>query len=257
MTAVALHYDARGSEDRPVLMLGGSLGTTQAMWDPQRAELGDGLRLIGVDLRGHGGSPAPPGPYTIAQLGEDVLALIDGLGLERVDWCGASVGGMVGQWLAINAPERIGRLILIGTSVYLPPASNWHERAAIVRTAGSPEPIADTVIGRWFTPAWAESHADVVARHRAMIVATPAEGYAGCCEAIAAMDLRDGLGAITAPTLVIAGAQDVAIPPEPGERIVAAVPGSRWELLDPGAHLASAERSGMVSALIADHLGRE
>jgi 3-oxoadipate enol-lactonase len=179
---------------------------------------------------------------------------MDRLGLERVSWCGLSIGGMVGQWLAINAPGRIERLILICTSAHLPPAENWQERAAAVRAAGSPEPIADTVLGRWFTEGFAAAHPDVVARYRALIVATPAEGYAGCCEAIAGMDLRAGLPGIRAPTLVIAARQDPSIPPDHGERIAAAVAGARLEILDPGAHLASVERADDVSALIADHL---
>jgi 3-oxoadipate enol-lactonase len=253
MTAVALHHEDGGGQG-PVLMLEGSLGTSLAMWEPQRRALAQRARLIAVDHRGHGGSPVPEGPYAIADLGGDVLALMDRLGVDRASWCGLSIGGMVGQWLAINAPERIERLILICTSAYLPPAESWHERAAAVRAAGSPEPIADTVIGRWFTEDFAAAHPDVVARHRALIVATPAEGYAGCCEAIAGMDLRAGLADLTAPTLVIAARQDPSIPPEHGERIAAAVPGARLEILDPGAHLANVERAPEVSALIADHL---
>jgi 3-oxoadipate enol-lactonase len=259
MTAVALHHEdtlptGAGAAGDPILMLGGSLGTSLAMWEPQRHSLAGRVRMIAVDHRGHGRSPIPAGPYAIADLGGDVLALMDRLGLERVSWCGLSIGGMVGQWLAINAPGRIERLILICTSAHLPPAENWQERAAAVRAAGGPEPIADTVLGRWFTEGFAAAHPDVVARYRALIVATPAEGYAGCCEAIAGMDLRAGLPGIRAPTLVIAARQDPSIPPDHGERIAAAVAGARLEILDPGAHLASVERADDVSALIADHL---
>jgi 3-oxoadipate enol-lactonase len=225
-----------------------------AMWDPQWSALGRHARLVRFDHRGHGGSPVPPGPYEIADLGRDVLALLDRLGLELVSYCGLSIGGMVGQWLAVNAPERIERLVLICTAPYLPPASAWTERAAAVRAAGSPKVVADAVIGRWFTAPFAERNAEVVARHRAMIAATPAEGYAACCEAIATFDLRSGLPGVTAATLVIAGAQDPSIPPEHGRAIAAAVPGARFELLDPAAHLASVERADEVTALIAEHL---
>jgi 3-oxoadipate enol-lactonase len=184
-----------------------------------------------------------------------VLALIDRLGLATVSFCGLSIGGMVGQWLAINAPERIERLTLICTSAHLPPASAWHERAGTVRAAGSAEVVADAVLARWFTAGYAAAHPDVVARHRAMLAATPAEGYAGCCEAIGDLDLRGELASVSCPTLVIAGAQDPATPPAHGRAIAGAIAGARLEVLDPGAHLASVERAEAVTALIAEHMG--
>jgi 3-oxoadipate enol-lactonase len=161
---------------------------------------------------------------------------------------------MVGQWLAINAPERVQRLVLICTSAYLPPEGDWRQRAATVREAGSPEAVADAVLGRWFTAGYAEHNPGVVRRHRQMIASIPAEGYAGCCEAIAAMDLRSSLDRVTAPTLVIAGAQDPSTPPEHGRLIAEAIPGARLEVLDPAAHLSSVERATEVSGLIAGHL---
>ena len=197
MIPVDLNCSASGPDDAPVLLLGGSLGTTLEMWDPQVPELSATHRVIRFDHRGHGGSPVPTGPYTIGDLGADVVTMIDRLDLARVSYCGLSIGGMVGQWLAINAPERIDRLILICTSAYLPPSESWHERAAAVRAAGTPGVVADAVLGRWFTPAYAASHPDIVARYRAMIAGIDAEGYAGCCEAIAGMDLRGGLPGIT------------------------------------------------------------
>ena len=253
MSPVALAYDTSGPEGAEPLLLGGSLGTTRAMWEPQ-ASLSDRYRLIAFDHRGHGGSPAPDGPYSIAELGEDVLALLDALEIERASYCGLSIGGMVGLWLAINAPQRIDRLTLICTGAYLPPRSKWTERASAVREGGGAEAIADTVVGRWFTPAYAAAQPEVVARHRAMIVATPAEGYAACCEAIADHDVREGMPSITAPTLVIAAAQDTSIAPEHGAEIAAAVPGARFELLDPGAHVVSVERADAVTALIREHM---
>ena len=254
MIPVDLNCAASGPADAPVLLLGGSLGTTLDMWDPQVPALSATRRVIRFEHRGHGGSPVPTGPYTIDELGADVLTLLDRLDLPRVSYCGLSIGGMVGQWLAIHAPERIDRLILLCTSAYLPPAEGWHARAAAVREAGTPEVVADAVLARWFTAAFAASHPDVVARYRAMISGIDPEGYAGCCEAIAALDLRGGLPQITAPTLVVAGRQDPSIPPEHGEAIAAALPGARFELLDPGAHLASVERADAVTRLIAEHL---
>lgn len=254
MSAVALHYEEAGAPDAPALVLAGSLGTTLHMWQPQIGPLSERLRVVALDHRGHGRSPVPEGPYTIAEMGGDVLALMDRLGLQRAAFCGLSIGGMVGQWLGINAPERVTRLILICTSGYLPPAESWRERAAAVRAAGTPAVVADAVVGRWFTPDWARGHADVVARHREMISATEAEGYASCCEAIAELDLRAGLASVRAPTLVLVGAQDPSISPAHGEAIAAAVPGARLVALDPAAHLASVERADEVTALITEHL---
>ena len=255
MIPVDLNCVSAGPDDAPVLLLGGSLGTTLAMWEPQLPQLSATHRVIRFEHRGHGASPVPNGPYSIDALGEDVLAMMDRLGIRRAAYCGLSIGGMVGQWLAINAPDRIDSLILICTSAHLPPASAWQDRAAAVRAAGTPEVVADTVLSRWFTAPWAERHPDVISRYRQMISGIDPEGYAGCCEAIAGMDLRDGLDRISAPTLVLSGRQDPSIPPPHGEAIARAVAGARLEILDPGAHLLSVERPDDVTALIAGHLG--
>jgi 3-oxoadipate enol-lactonase len=249
---VALHHVADGPADAPPLVLSPSLGSTLAMWGPQVETLAATQRVIRHDHRGHGGSPVPPGPYALADLAGDVLALLDQLGLERVDWCGLSLGGMVGMWLAAHAPERIGRLALCCTSARLGPPSVWVERAAAVR-AGGTEAIADAGIGRWLTPGFAEEHPDVAAWLRGMIVATDDEAYAACCGVIERMDLVPVLGRIRAPTLVIAAADDPSTPPEHGERIAAGIPGARLEILEGAAHLANVERPEAVSALLAAH----
>jgi 3-oxoadipate enol-lactonase len=256
MSTVELNCEIDGPEDGHPLLLGGSLGTTLRMWEPQLPVLAHDQRVIRVDWRGHGESPVPPGPYTIADLGQDVLALMDRLGLEHTSYCGLSIGGMVGQWLAINAPHRVRALILIATAAYLPPAEGWRERAAAVRQAGTPAVVADTVIARWFTPVYAERRPEVLAHYREMISSIAAEGYAGCCEAIASMDLRDGLPQIAAATLVLAGAQDPVASPEHGAVIADAVPQARLDVLDPGAHLLSVERAAEVTRLISDHMER-
>jgi 3-oxoadipate enol-lactonase len=248
--AVKLHHVVDGAVGGPALLLGGSLGTTLEMWEPQLAALEPIAQLVRFDHRGHGRSPVPAGPYRIDDLGHDVLRLMDDLQLERANYCGLSIGGMVGQWLAINAPERLDRLILICTAAFLPPADPWLERAAAVRSAGTPEVIADVVVARWFTEPFADTHPETVARHRAMIAATDSGGYAACCEAIAAMDLRAGLPSVTTPTLVLSGAQDPSIPPSHGRLIADAVPGSGYELLDPAAHLSTVERADAVNELI-------
>lgn len=223
------------------------------MWELQLS-LGEQLRLVRYDHRGHGGAPTPPGPYEIADLGRDVLALMDQLGLERASYCGVSLGGMVGMWLGINAPDRIERLVLICTAAHMPPASAWQERAAKVLGARSTEPIADAVVERWLTPAFATERPEVRAGLRAMLTAVPADGYAWCCGAIERMDLRDELPGIGAPTLVISGAEDHATPPEKQELIAAAIPEARHEVVASAAHIAAVEQPETINRLIREHM---
>jgi 3-oxoadipate enol-lactonase len=252
--SVALHHETAGPGDAPVVLLGSSLGTTSAMWDAQVPALAERLRIVRFDHRGHGGSPAPPGPYEIADLGADVLALMDRLGVQRAHYCGLSLGAMVGMWLAANAPDRVDRLVLICTSAHLSPASMWAQRAAAVRAAGTPEVVADRVVDGWLTPAFAAAHPEQRRRLRDMLAANPPDGYAACCGAIERMDLRDELPSIAAPTLVISGAQDPAAPPEHQQLIADAIPGARLEVVDDAAHLAAVQQPQIVTRLILDHL---
>src|SRR6266576_527731 len=194
-----------GPAGAPVLVLGNSLGTTREVWEPQAAALGERFRLLRFEHRGHGGSPAPAGPYTIGELGADVLRLLDGFGVQAASYCGISLGGMIGMWLAAHAPERIDALGLCCTSAYLPPAGFWTGRAA----------LAGQVVGRWFTPAFRARDPATVAGFVTTLEGVDPQGYAGCCEAIAALDLRSSLGRIFAPALVIAGAEDYGAPPSP------------------------------------------
>lgn len=249
----SLHHEIAGPVDAAPVLMGGSLGTSLRMWDGQ-LPLTAHLRLVRFDHRGHGGSPVPPGPYEIADLGRDVLELMDALELERVSYCGLSLGGMVGMWLAVNAAERIDRLVLLCTSAYMPPASMWQERADTVRRAGSVEPLADSVLARWLTPAFAASRPDVARALRTMLANTPAEGYASCCEAIERMDLRADLARIGAPTLVISGSDDPSTPPEHQRLIADAVADSRHETITPAAHAAAVEQPDAVNELILEHL---
>ncbi len=253
--SVALHHRQSGPEGAPVLLLGSSLGTTGSMWEPQHRALDRTLRCISFDHRGHGGSPAPAGPYTIAALGEDVIALMDRLGIERAAYAGISLGGMLGQWLAAHHPQRVERLVLIATSAHLGAREAWLERAVTVRTAGTTEVIADAVLSRWFTPGWAAEQRALIARLREDFCRSDPEGYAGCCEAIAELDLRAELARISVPTLVIGGAQDPAIPPHNQRVIAEAVRGARLELIEDAAHIPTLQHPAAVNALIADHLG--
>jgi len=248
---VALHHADSGG-DGPPLVLSGSLGSTLEMWRPQMTALTERFRVIRVDHRGHGGSPVPAGPYRIADLAGDALALLDALGLDRVAWCGLSMGGMVGMYLGSAAGHRLTSLTLCCTSAHFPDPTPWRDRIAAVTASGT-APIADTVVARWFTPRWAAAHPSEVATAAAMVAGTPAAGYLASCQAIEAWDHRDQLPAVEVPTLVIAGSADLSTPVEPHSRtIVDGIPGSRLEVLD-AAHLATIERTDEATALIAAH----
>jgi 3-oxoadipate enol-lactonase len=252
--SVELHHETAGPTDGRVVLLASSLGTNLEVWDPQVPALAERLRVVRFDHRGHGRSPAPPGPYEIADLAGDVLGLMDRLGVRRAHFCGLAIGAMVGMWLGANAPERIDRLVLMCTAAYLPPASAWAERARAVLAAATTEPVADTVVDRWLTPPFARAHPEVRRWLRAMLVAQPPDGYAACCGAIERMDLRDDLPRITAPTLVVSGADDPASAPEHQGLIADAIPGARLEVVADAAHLASVQQPQIVSRLLAEHL---
>ncbi len=253
MTA-RLEHRFDGPEDAPVVVLSGSLGTTMAVWDAQVPTLAGRYRVLRYDHRGHGGSEVPPGPYAIEDLGRDLLALLDEHDIARVSFCGLSIGGMVGLWLGAEAPERVERLALLCTSARLGAPEWWDERIAAIRRAGV-ESIADAVVERWFTEDFAARQPEIVARRRAELVATPLEGYAGCCAAIRDFDLRDRLAAIEAPTLVLAGLQDTATPVEHQARIAAGIAGAQLCVLDRAAHLAAVEQGPAAAAELLDHLG--
>lgn len=248
-----LHASIDGPSDAPVLLLGSSLGTTGAMWEPQLAGLTSAFRVVRYDHRGHGGSPVPAGPYRLAELAGDVLALADRLGVARFHYAGLSLGGMVGMELAARAPERIDRLALLCTSALLGPPESWTTRADTVRRHGTAA-VSDPVVSRWFRPEFVAAHPDLLAHYRDMLASTPAEGYAGCCEAIRDMDLTGRLGAISAPTLVLAGAEDRATPPSHAQVIAEGIPDARLSVLDGAAHLANVEVPTEVTDLLLGHL---
>jgi 3-oxoadipate enol-lactonase len=236
-----------------VLVLSNSLGTSMAMWDPQVRSLAERFRLVRYDHRGHGRSPVPRGPYRIEDLGLDLVKLLDQLEVERANVCGLSLGGMTAMWVAANAPERVDRMVLCATSAKLGPPDYWAERAATVRDHGTAA-VADAVVARWFTSAFAARNAELVAEMRSMFVATPAEGYAACCDAIERMDLTADLASVGAPTLVVVGAQDHATPPAHSRLIADSIPNGRLEVIEDAAHLMNVERASAVIDLIIGHL---
>ena len=254
MTACQVAHRVDGPEGAPPVVLSNSLGTTWRMWDPQLAALSAAHLVVRYDHRGHGASPVPPGPYDIADLDEDVVALLDRLGIEQTSFVGLSLGGMVGIWLAAQHPERIARLVLICTSASPGAATSWEQRASLVQAHGTAA-VAAAVVGRWFTPAFAGREPELVSRLASMLSATPADGYAACCRAIAGLDLRDECRRITAPTLVAGGAQDPAMPPAAHAQVIAdLVPAARYVELAPAAHLANVEQAGVVIDLLLEHL---
>jgi 3-oxoadipate enol-lactonase len=249
---VEVHHVLEGPDDAPVLVLSNSLGTTLGMWDEQAPALSESFRLLRYDHRGHGGSPVPPGPYRIEDLGRDVLMLLDRPEVEHFSFCGLSIGGMVGIWLAGEAPERVERLVLCCTSARFPP-DMFDSRARTVRADGV-DAIADTVVDRWFTPAFRQGRPEVTEQARRMLLETPAEGYAGCCEAVRDADLSGRLGMISAPTLVIGGADDLAAPLDQAGLIRDSIPDASLEVIPDAAHLANIEQPEAITQAILDHL---
>jgi 3-oxoadipate enol-lactonase len=255
MVACEVRHLVQGPVGAPPLVFLNSLGSDLAMWDPQAAALERDFRVVRYDARGHGASPVPPGPYSVADLGGDLLALLDRLGIERASLCGTSLGGATAIWFAAHAPERVDRLVVCCSSAFFGAASTYMERAALVRAEGA-EAVADAVARRWFTAAMFEARPVEASRMRAMIAATPAEGYAASAEAVAAVDLRASLASVVAPTIVIAAAEDRATPPEHGRRIAAGIVGADFAEVPRAAHLPSFERPETVDELIRAHLDR-
>lgn len=250
---MTLSWRSDGADDAPALVLLNSVGSTTDMWTPVVGALAEQFRVIRIDHRGHGNSaPSPAGTAcTLADLGADVIAVLDELGLDRVHLAGLSLGGMTGMWLAIHHPDRIKRLALLCTSAAMP-SDTYANRAQTVRAEGMGV-VADGIVARWLTSDLAERDSDLVAALQAMVVSIDAESYAQCCEAIATMDLRADLGRIAAPTIVLAGQQDSATPPDHGALIAEGIAGARLELLDPAAHLATFEQPARIVVLLREH----
>ncbi|MEJ2853476.1 MULTISPECIES: 3-oxoadipate enol-lactonase [unclassified Saccharothrix] len=246
------HHELTGPADAPVLVLGNSLGTTTTLWDAQLPALTRHFRVLRYDHRGHGGTRPVPGPYRLDDLGDDVLELLDTLGLARVSYAGVSLGAMVGMWLAGHAPERVDRLVLCCTTAAFPSAQPWHDRAATVRASGTAS-IAGLAVSRWFTPTYATRNPEVIRAFEGELSTVDDESYASCCDALAALDLRSVLPAIEAPTAVISGKYDLATPPDQQRLIADSVPGAVLHEVE-AAHLANVEAPDAVSRILLDHL---
>lgn len=242
-----------GPSRAPVLVLSNPLGTTAEVWEPQMPELRSRFRVVRYEHPGHGGREAPPGPCSIGDLGVDLLAVLDEVGTATASVTGLSLGGTVALWLAINHPTRVDRLVVACSGAHWPPAELWSERIAMMAT-GRPSDLLEALLGRWFTPAYLAGHPAARTTVAAMLDATLPAGYAGCCAALASVDLRPGLGSITAPTLVLAGADDPAGSISAAAALAEAVPGAGLQVIAPGAHLLNVEQPDRFTAAVVDHL---
>jgi 3-oxoadipate enol-lactonase len=247
------HYAVTGDQDA-VLVFSNSLGTDFSMWDPQMAELQRRFRILRYDTRGHGQSSVTPADYSIEQLGRDVLDLLDSLGLDRVHFCGLSMGGMIGMWLAIHAPNRLHRLVISNTAARIGTKQMWNGRIATVRENGM-KSVAAAVIERWFTPEFRASSAEKVARAQRMLENSPPEGYAACCAAIRDMDQRETVARIKASTLVIYGASDPVTPSAEAQFLTAQIRGSVAVELA-AAHLSNIEQADAFTEAVRSFLSR-
>lgn len=252
--SVRLHHTVTG-ETGPAVLLAPSLGTTGSLWHELAANLSRDHRVVSLDLRGHGDSPVPPGPYSVEQLASDVVTTADALGLDRFAYVGLSLGGAVGQVLGLEHADRLSSLVLCCTAPRFGDPATWIDRAAQVRRHGL-APLVEATTERWFTAAYRSARPDRVSWVMDMFRATPTEGYAGCCEALAGFDVAERLGAVTVPTRVVAGAEDPGTPPDVGRALADAVPEADLVVLEGTAHIANVAVPESFNAAVREHLAR-
>jgi 3-oxoadipate enol-lactonase len=254
---IHMHYTLNGPASAPVVTLSHSLATNLAMWEPQASALAARYRVLRYDTRGHGGTDAPGGPYSLDQLAEDAVALLRALGIERTHFVGLSMGGMIGQVLALTHPEMLRSLVLCDTSSRVPPEAKpvWDERIRMAESHGM-EPHVEPTLGRWFTPPFASNSPANVESVRAMIRETKPQGYVGCCHAIKALDLTDRLSAIAVPTLIVVGEDDPGTPVAASRAIHERIRGSELAILKSASHLSNIEQPEAFTRALLDFLGR-
>jgi 3-oxoadipate enol-lactonase len=252
-----LDYTLQGPAGKPVLVLSNSLGTNRHMWDSQVAAFTEHFQVLRYDTRGHGQSLVSPGTYSIEQLGGDVLALLDALQLDKVHFCGLSMGGLIGQWLGINAGERLHKLVICNTAAKIGTQDVWNPRIEMVLGQGEQAMVAlrDASIARWFTPAFAEANPSETRRVTDMLAATSPQGYAANCAAVSDADFREQLGAIKVPLLVIAGTEDAVTTPADARFIQSQVAGAEYAEFA-AAHLSNVEVGAPFSDRVIEFLLR-
>lgn len=248
-SGITFHYRLTGASDAPVVMFSNSLGTSFQTWDAVADLLAPDYRVLRYDMRGHGLTDAPPGPYAIEQLADDAAGLLDALDIDRVHFCGLSIGGMIGQQFGARHADRVRGLVLCDTGMRIGTAEMWQQRIDTARDHGI-EPMAAAVLERWFTERFFRERADELDGYRNMLVRTPAEGYAAACEAIRDADLEAASRTIGAPTLVLVGDQDKSTPPELARDIVDTVPNARMEIIQGAGHIPCVEQPQALTARI-------
>lgn len=241
-----------GPAKAPVLLLSNSLSSDLSMWDDQVPVWAQRFRVVRYDSRGHGDSVVSEQPYSIDQLGRDVIGIMDALGIETAHWCGLSLGGMVGMWMLTHAPERIDKAVLANTAAYMGPAELWNGRIETARRGGM-EALVEPTIERWFPEHFRKAAPATINRMRAMILRTPVEGYQGCCAAIRDMDQRESIRNITNPVLVIIGSRDPATTSADGELIAASIRYAKTVVLD-SAHISNIEQPAAFASTVLDFL---
>lgn len=253
MAPLQLHHISDGPADAPAVLFGPSLGTDLHLFDAQVAALSDRYRCIRFDLPGHGSSPDADGDLTIAALAEGALAAADAEGVERFHYVGVSIGGAIGQWLAVHAADRVRSIAVLATAARFPNPDAWPQRAATVRAEGTGAMVASRP-GTWYVEDWARRDPAGERWLLDMLRAARPEGYAACCAAIGAFDVRADLGSVSVPALVVAGADDPATPPSSLREIAVGIPGARYAEVADSAHLLNVERPDEVNAHLLDHL---
>ena len=253
---VRIAYRIDGPEAAPPLVLSNSIGTSLHMWDRDVAALARQFQVIRYDFRGHGGSDVPDGPYSLDRLGRDVVELLDALNIERAHFIGLSLGGFVGQWLGVHAPDRIDHLVLANTAAYLGPASQWDAAIRRVREAPDMREHAEAFLRNWFPPEFFETHASLVGEFRAMLLSTDRRGIAGAWAAVRDADLRRTISLIQRPTLVIAGRYDTVTSLAHGQAIASTIPVARLIVL-PTVHLSNVERGAEFTGAVTDFLASD
>ena len=246
-------YTVEGPAERPVVLFINSIGTTRDLWLPQVPALAGTYRVIRYDARGHGSSSAPPGEYSVAQLGRDALAILDAEDARQAHVCGISLGGLTAMWLGVHAQDRVACLIVANTAARIGSIESWTERIALVHARGM-KGVADLAMARWFSESFRERHEDVVGRFRTMLESCPPAGYVGCCAALRDEDLRESISTIEAPVLAVAGTGDATTPPEGLRFIHERVAGSKMIALD-AAHLSNVEQAEAFTSAVMGFLG--
>ncbi|RNL84337.1 alpha/beta fold hydrolase [Halostreptopolyspora alba] len=255
MTLVPLQHRFDGPQHAPTVLLVPEFGAKWSMWEPQMPELTRTSRVLRINHRGHGTSPAPEGAYTVAELGEDILALLERLGLDRLSIVGFGLGGMLATWIASTSPDRVNRIALVAAAPCTPIAHHWRDIGARAREGGMTS-VSSEVTTSWFTPPWADERPDIVVRMVEEFEAVEPAGYSGCCDAVADHDQRGALARVRAPAVVVSAAHDPLVPPSHGRQLANGIPGARFEVVSGAAHMMGIERPDRVNELLMGHVAR-